>query len=359
MNLSTFNFKMTRMLIALLSLFLMSEAAFRVYHFGAESIYRFWEYNPRAITDSTFVDAASNPKIGYKLSANKEGRFKAASLSVNSLGFRGDDNSTVNKPKLTYRITLLGASIDMGAGVSNKQTYAHRLEQHLNTAFSQPIEVQNHAVGGYKALQIETSFWANVDKFKPDLILLPLHPEFFNRVYQPIHLENSHAFCFEIRCHLQNFFFLKALMSYTRDLTKGLHKIGWFGDKKHWRPIRDNKNKKDNINSTKEGAIFKRFIDQLKEANYKVVVMRLPTLDSHSTQQKSGNANEVWDRWLNESKPTLAINTSNEIQSKISLNDSIYLGDKHPNSRVHSLYASAIFHSLSPFIGKALSGKEN
>jgi len=357
MNLSTSSFKILRMLVVLISLFLMSEAAFRFYYFGAESIYKFWEYNPRAITDSTFVDSVSNPKIGYKLSANKEGRFKAAPLSINSLGFRGSDNSTLKKPKLTYRIALLGASIDMGAGVSNKQTYAYRLEQHLNRAFSQPIEVQNHAVGGYKALQIKESFWANVDKFKPDLILLPLHPEFFNRIYQPIHLEKSDTFCFEIRCHLQNFFFLKALMSYTRDVTKHLQKIGWFGDKRHWRPIREKKNKKHNINPTKEDAIFKRFINQLKTANYKVIVMRLPRLGSHSTQQEKRRIDNIWNQWLNESKPTLAINTSNEIQSKISLNDSIYLGDKHPNPRVHSLYAGAIFHSLSPFIVKALASE--
>lgn len=347
------------MLIAFISLFFVTEAAFRYYSFGAESIYRFWEYSPRAITDSKFVDAATNPKIGYRLSANTEGRFKAAPLSINPLGFRGSNQATIEKPKLTYRIALLGASIDMGTGVSNEQTYAYRLEQHLNNAFSQRIEVQNHAVGGYKALQIEESFWANVDKFKPDLILLPLHPKFFNRIYQPLHLKGSNEFCFEIRCHLQNFFFLKALMSHARDFTKHLHKIGWFGDKRHWRSITEKKSQEKKINKAKENAIFKRFVNNLKAANYKVVVMRLPTLDSFSSKQKTEGFDNIWKQWLSEAKPTLAINTSYEVQSKISLNDSIYLGDKHPNSRVHALYADAIFQPLSSFIGKALLNKAN
>jgi len=352
MNLSTSSFKMLRIAIALISLFFVAEASFRYYYFGVEAIYRFWTYSPRGVTISKFVEADKNPTIGYKLSPNKRGLFKAAYLSVNSLGFRGNSKSTIDKPAHTYRITLLGASFDMGAGVSNVQTYAYLLEQRLNNTLSQHFEIQNHAVGGYKALQIEGAFWQNVEKFKPDLILLPVYPKLFNNKSPPHQLSDLSKFCFEIRCHLQDSFLLNALRHLARDATRNLNKNRLFGNKKHWISTTTEK-QQINKGQKKYNEVFKRFINNLKAAGYKVVILRLPTLDSYTRRQRK-KINRSWKQWLKEVKPTLVIDTSYEIKSRISLNDRLYLGDNHPNSRVHSLYADAIYPSLTSFIQKDL-----
>jgi len=357
MNSSTSNFKMLRIVIVLIGLFLVAEASFRYYYFGAEAIYRFWIYSPRGITISKFVEADKNPTIGYKLSPNKRGLFKAAYLSVNSLGFRSNSKSTINKPAHTYRITLLGASFDMGAGVSNMQTYAYLLEQRLNNNLSQHFEIQNHAVGGYKPSQIEGGFWQNVEKFKPDLILLPVYPKLFNNRSRPYQLSDSSKFCFEIRCHLQDSFFLNALRHLARDFTRNLKKNRVFGTKKHWVARSKEKQKMDR-RPKKYSEIFRRFINDLKLAGYKVVILRLPTLDSYTRRQREKN-NQSWKRWLKEIKPTLVIDTSSEIESKISLNDRIYPGDNHPNSTVHSLYADAIYPALTSFIRKDFLDDKN
>ncbi|MEY8214962.1 MAG: SGNH/GDSL hydrolase family protein [Colwellia sp.] len=349
MNSSTFNFKMLRIAIVLISLFLVAEASFRYYYFGAAAIYKFWEYSPRGITISKFITADKNPKIGYQLSPNKQGLFKAAQLSVNALGFRGNE-STVIKPKHTYRIASLGPSIAMGAGIADEHTYAQLLEDHLNRTFSFTIEIQNHAVGGYKALQIEESFWQTVEKFKPDLVLLPVYPRIFNNS-PPFHeLRDQSKLCLEIRCHLQNYFSLNALSYLARDFTRSLQKNSLFGNKRHWGSESTTKQTKNN-KPLKNGVILKRFITNLKAAGYKVVILRLPTLATYTHRQQE-KTNLSWQLWLNEVKPTLVIDTYHEIAPKISLNDSIYYGDNHPNTRVHSLYADAISPSLTSFIRK-------
>ena len=347
---------MLRVIIALISLFLITEAGFRYYHFGVDGVFKFWEYTPRGITISKFVEHDQNPKVGYRLSPNTKGLFKAAPLSINALGFRGDE-STIEKPAHTYRIASLGPSIAMGAGVSNKQTYAQLLENRLNETFPFSIEIQNHAVGGYKALQIEASFWQSVDKFKPDLVLLPVYPKQLNQQFPPHQLRDPNDFCFEIRCHLQDYYSLNALSYLARDFTRGLQKIELFGVGKHWKPAskeRQEKSKK----ILKESAILKRFITDLKAAGYKVVILRLPTLEGYLTKQKERAVNLAWERWLTKNNPTLVIDTSYSVKPKISLNDKIYLGDNHPNPRVHLLYADAIHPPLSSFIEKAFSADE-
>lgn len=345
------------MAIASVGIFLLAEVAFRSYYFGLESIYKPSDYSPRAITISKFIEADPNPLIGYKLSANQKGLFKGAPLSVNSQGFRGSEPAGNQLPP-TYQISLLGASIDMGAGVSNESTYANALERQLNAALPFSIKIQNHAVGGYKAIQIEQSFWANVDKLEPNMILLPVHPMFFNKTYQPHQVDRGNSFCFEIRCHFQDFFILKLLTSYARELTLNLRKTQLFGTKNHWNSLAKKNSPFEKLNSSKEGDIFKRFIKNLRRAGYTVVVLRLPTLKTYSALEEA-KMNNAWNKWLNEVNPPFTIDTSGDLKPKISSSDSIYPGDMHPNQTVHSLYANAILQPLSTILGKAVYNKKN
>ncbi|APW62107.1 SGNH/GDSL hydrolase family protein [Paludisphaera borealis] len=85
---------------------------------------------------------------------------------------------TVEKPAKTFRIAVLGASMDMGWGVQFQDTYSHLLESWLNAhaahqAFTsdRKFEVLNFAVAAYSPLQRLESFRRKVREFKPDLVI--------------------------------------------------------------------------------------------------------------------------------------------------------------------------------------------
>jgi hypothetical protein len=96
-------------------------------------------------------------------------------FTTNRFGLR-DRSYTRDKPAGTFRIALLGSSIDMGWGVSTNQTYENSLEDWLNsTARSRRLdrrfEVLNFAVAAYGPLQRLESFERKAMPFQPDLIL--------------------------------------------------------------------------------------------------------------------------------------------------------------------------------------------
>ena len=57
----------------------------------------------------------------------------ASRLSTNEFGMH-DDPVAVEKPDGTFRIAVLGSSIDMGWGVKHQDTYINQLEEWLNFA---------------------------------------------------------------------------------------------------------------------------------------------------------------------------------------------------------------------------------
>ena len=89
-----------------------------------------------------------------------------------------DDPVTVEKPDGTFRIAVLGSSIDMGWGVRYQETYVNQLEDWLN-AHSAPrragpprrFEVLNFAVAAYSPLQRLETLRRKVLAFQPDLVI--------------------------------------------------------------------------------------------------------------------------------------------------------------------------------------------
>ena len=89
-----------------------------------------------------------------------------------------DDPVTLEKPEGTFRIAVLGASMDMGWGVRYQDTYANRLQDWLGACaaeqgFAHPrrFEVLNFAVMAYSPLQRLDTLRRKVLAFRPDLVI--------------------------------------------------------------------------------------------------------------------------------------------------------------------------------------------
>jgi hypothetical protein len=98
------------------------------------------------------------------------GRFR-----TNALGLR-DRPAARAKPPGTFRIALLGSSMDMGWGVETDQTYENRLEDWLNAhaakrGQTRRFEVLNFAMAAYSPLHRLETFERKVRDFQPDLVL--------------------------------------------------------------------------------------------------------------------------------------------------------------------------------------------
>jgi hypothetical protein len=98
-------------------------------------------------------------------------------FETNAYGMH-DDAATPEKPEGTFRIAVLGASMDMGWGVRYQDTYINRLEDWLNADARAPspsrprrYEVLNFAVAAYSPLQRLETLRRKVLAFHPDLVI--------------------------------------------------------------------------------------------------------------------------------------------------------------------------------------------
>ena len=96
---------------------------------------------------------------------------------TNAFGMH-DDPVELDKPPGTFRIAVLGASMDMGWGVRYQDTYANRLQEWLGgyavergSAHPRRYEVLNFAVMAYSPLQRLDTLRRKVFAFQPDLVI--------------------------------------------------------------------------------------------------------------------------------------------------------------------------------------------
>ena len=91
----------------------------------------------------------------------------------NSLGFRGDEIA-VPKPRGTYRIAMIGGSTTYGNGTGTDYTksYPYRLEETLNGAGYDFVEVINAGVPSYSTWESLINFQFRVLDLEPDLIVI-------------------------------------------------------------------------------------------------------------------------------------------------------------------------------------------
>lgn len=105
--------------------------------------------------------------------------FKEALLETNSFGLR-DRAYTLQKAAGTFRIALLGTSIEMGSGVSNLETFENQLEDKLNRDplfdYPEKIEILNFAISGTHMPQQVARVEQKIPPFDPDMVIYTAHP---------------------------------------------------------------------------------------------------------------------------------------------------------------------------------------
>jgi lysophospholipase L1-like esterase len=105
------------------------------------------------------------PRAGFQQRSQK------LSISINSLGFRGDE-FTIDKPPRTIRIATVGASTTFCGEVPNDATWPARLQTLLQRAHPEvAIQVINAGVPGYVAAQSLANVRHRVLPLKPDLVI--------------------------------------------------------------------------------------------------------------------------------------------------------------------------------------------
>jgi hypothetical protein len=96
-------------------------------------------------------------------------------FTTNAHGMR-DRPYSVEKPEGTFRVAVLGSSMDMGWGIGTEDTYVNQLEDWLNAhavrhGLARRFEVLNFAVAAYSPLQRFESYRRKARRFRPDLVI--------------------------------------------------------------------------------------------------------------------------------------------------------------------------------------------
>jgi hypothetical protein len=106
--------------------------------------------------------------------------FKGALRTINSLGLRDREYALERGPE-TFRIGLIGASHDMGAGVKDDETYENLVEDRLNRELGaltgKKFEIMNYSNGGYSPTQKLAVIEQRIFQAKPDVILYVAHSQ--------------------------------------------------------------------------------------------------------------------------------------------------------------------------------------
>jgi hypothetical protein len=113
--------------------------------------------------------------LQFELRPNVDATVMGTHFTTNSWGMR-DRPYTAEKPAGTFRVAVLGSSIDMGWGVDTPETYENRLEDWLNTfagrhGLARRFEVLNFAMAAYSPLHRLEVFERKVAAFQPDLVI--------------------------------------------------------------------------------------------------------------------------------------------------------------------------------------------
>lgn len=116
------------------------------------------------------------PDTSFRLEydSNPRGYFdrdNGLTYRINRHGFRGPDFQRRKTPG-TFRVLVLGDSFTFGEGVRWEDTFAKRLERHLDAELGSAVEVLNFGVSGWTS-KSEVRFLEQAGlAYEPDLVLI-------------------------------------------------------------------------------------------------------------------------------------------------------------------------------------------
>lgn len=108
--------------------------------------------------------------------------YKGALFETNSHGLRDQEYSIERVPG-TWRVAIMGSSVEMGEGVTNKEVFEARIEERLrHRASGRGVEMINFAASGLQLAQQVVHFDSTVVRFNPDVVILFNHPNEMSRL---------------------------------------------------------------------------------------------------------------------------------------------------------------------------------
>ncbi len=144
----------------LLLLFLGTELYFRSQGYGA--------------LPSVWFD----PQVGTRFHPNQSRDIYAAGnvymhpAKINGLGLRGHEPLSEADGDAGLRVVCLGDSFTFGWGVEDSETFPVLVEEALNAAVDQPVDVQNCGAPGYNTYQEHQLYKKLMAPLKPDYVVI-------------------------------------------------------------------------------------------------------------------------------------------------------------------------------------------
>src|SRR5262249_4044525 len=138
--------------------------------------------------------------IIYELEPDVSGTFQGAQVDINGIGQRGPLVRPTPPAEGVIRLVILGDSMAFGWGVTEKETFAHRIAERFQADHPKGpwLETVNLAVPGYNSQQEVATLVAKGLAYAPSLVLIfltgndadlpgfvtrPAHPWAMNRSY--------------------------------------------------------------------------------------------------------------------------------------------------------------------------------
>jgi len=338
------SFRVLLQLAALLVLLVLLEFCTRLWFFGPDAIYHFSRYTPIILKDSPLVVPVKDPAINFRLKSHLQTYFQGARFSTNEFGVRGHAFSK-EPPRGVTRIAIVGASITMGFGVSDAQTYPQRLQDLLNKSYPNKYEVLNFAVGGYDYEQALEFYELFVSKFHPDIVMCPIY---YGDLDKPARIEKlsptwkkrtTWKDAIDLKQQLRKYsFFYWALRVVNRQ---------WFQDHgTDWvQKIRETKNTPAPQPTNRE--VLEVFIQKRRTENIPVLLYSVKLPDEQPLTNLTQQQNELQEWSMHQSGCTL-IDLHPDLDQDVTKKDVIYPFHDHPNARVCTLYAQALYHRGLP-----------
>lgn len=333
-----FYWRAFRLIPVIILLIFGLEIITRVVFFGPSALWHLWDYNNRSLLFSAAVKPVEDKNICWELIPNYQGYFRNTRFTTNQYGFRELDFEVRKKSGIT-RIAVLGRSTSMGTGVEDDELYSRQLQKILNENYPQQFEVLNFAVGAYRFPQMQAAYEMYVKKFKPDIVIWPIYYGEINKSIRGCpSLASVQPEWNELRGYFLDSFLYRAGQAWLKKTFSWRTNDDW---QTRGRPVTPPRKTR--------GALLSEFIRARHAENVQVIVVSLFNIMKieEQTEQKSRQEIQDWLDSLQKNYPITWIDTVPELVPLVSEDDLTYLGDSHPNARVHRLYAESIFKQIN------------
>jgi lysophospholipase L1-like esterase len=249
----------------------------------------------------------SHPYISYDM---KPGYGIPGEVTINPLGFRGEEFSAV-KPPGVYRIVALGGSTTYGIGLNDDETYPYYLQKELRKRLgTDKIEVINAGLVSATSAETLSRFLLKILPLEPDMVILyegynDLPPRMFNGFSDDY---------YNFRKNPQNHFsWLSQSLLYraaASGLKASLHYPNMTLLSEIWKfenMPQDDSKKIANFNST-TNAVYERNLDYiiaLAKAKNITVVLSTFVFDDDSPNWNNYMPDELWGKGIGQNNEAI------------------------------------------------------